>query len=56
MEKIFIRAIDSKTKDIWYGANYLEAIFCFYDAGSLTLEILKDNKWLPLEIEYKETE
>lgn len=54
MENIIIRAIDNKTKKEWDGATYLEAIFCFYDAGSLELEMLKDDKWVPIEIIYKE--
>jgi hypothetical protein len=53
MHKIIIRAKDSKTNDIWNGATYLEAIFAFYDDGSLTLEMLKDGEWIAIEIEYK---
>lgn len=54
MNKITIRAIDTKTNEIWQGATYLEAIFAFYDIGNIRLEMLKDNEWIPVEIKYAE--
>jgi hypothetical protein len=54
MQKIIIRAIDTKTNEAWEGATYLEAIFAFYDGGNLTLEMLDNDKWIPIEIEYHE--
>lgn len=54
IEKIIITAIDSKTNKPWNGSNYLEAVFAFYETDRLIIEMFKGNKWIPVEIEYKE--